>query len=141
MCAAVVLPFIARQGVAGTLLAAMRGLPAAEDPAHVLVPVRPALRAAHPLTPIEIDAAWRRADGLPLDPWPRTHTRIGVEVLSCAPASQTLTATVAKRETWSGLALPSTGRYVIPGGLVPLQVDRENDRATMVEPNIWVQHR
>ena len=39
------------------------------------------------------------------------------------------------------MPLPSTGQYVVPDALAPLRVDRERDIGTMVEPNIWVQHR
>ena len=41
---------------------------------------------------------------------------------------------------WTGLALPGSGRYVIPGGLVPLSVDVGADRGVYREPNVWVAH-
>ena len=66
---------------------------------------------------------------------------MGARILATAPASQTMTGTVAQWEEWSGLALPATGDYVIPGGLSVLHVDRDTDLGTYVEPNIWIQHR
>lgn len=141
VCAAVVLPGRARTGLAGELLRAVRDLPAAAGLEHVLVPIRPTLKSSYPLTDIDTYATWTRADGAPLDPWLRTHLRIGGRVIATAPASQTLRAPVDRWEEWTGLALPTTGRYVVPGGMNPLDVDRERDVGTLVEPNIWVQHR
>jgi hypothetical protein len=52
-----------------------------------------------------------------------------------------MTGTVDDRQTWTGMLFPSTGEYVIPDGLSTLHIDREQDRGTYVEPNVWVQHR
>jgi hypothetical protein len=141
VCAAVVLPGRTRSGRAGELLIAMRDLPAAAELDHVLVPVRPTFKPSYPLTDIDTYTSWTRADGQPLDPWLRTHLRIGGRVLATAPASQTLRAPVASWEDWTGLALPTTGQYVIPGGPSPLHLDCENDLGTLVEANIWIEHR
>jgi hypothetical protein len=35
---------------------------------------------------------------------------------------------------------PSSGPYVIPGGLSTLEIDREADTGTYHEPNIWMRH-
>ena len=47
----------------------------------VIAPVRPSWKEHYPLVPIERYAAWRRADGLPFDPWMRVHERLGATVL------------------------------------------------------------
>ena len=49
--------------------------------------------------------------------------------------------TVAEWEEWTGLASPESDRYVVPGALEPITIDREADRGTYVEPNDWVLHR
>lgn len=141
ICAAVVLPGRPGVGLAGELLTRMRDLAADAGFDHVLVPIRPTSKASYPLTDIDTYASWTRADGLPLDPWLRTHLRIGGTVLATAPASQTLRAPVAAWEDWTGLALPTSGRYVIPRAPSVLEVDREHDLGTLVEANIWIQHR
>lgn len=141
VCAAVVLPGRARMGLAGELVKAMRDLRAAEHLQHVVVPIRPTRKASYPLTDIETYASWTRSDGQPFDPWLRTHLRVGGRTLGTAPASQVLRAPVASWEQWTGLALPSTGRYIVPAGLSPLEVDRNADLGTLVEGNIWIQHR
>lgn len=141
VCAAVVLPGHSRTGLAGELLTAIRDLPAAAGLDHVLVPIRPTLKSSYPLTDIDTYASWTRRDGQPLDPWMRTHLRIGGTMLATAPASQTLRASVASWEEWAQLALPTTGQYVIPGGPSPLRVDRDRDLGTLTEANIWIMHR
>jgi hypothetical protein len=103
--------------------------------------VRPTLKARYPLTPIERYIEWSRPDGAPLDPWIRTHWRLGARVLAPAPRSQVITGTVDEWQTWTGMAFPDSGDYIIPGGLDTLRIDRSTDQGTYVEPNVWVQHQ
>ena len=141
ICGGIVSAKLARRGVAQHLITALRDLPAAAGLPRVIAPVRPTLKPAYPLTPIETFAGWRRPDGLPLDPWLRTHVRAGGSIIGTAPHSQLMIASVAEWEGWTGLRLPSTGHYVIPNGLSTLYVDREQDLGTYVEANVWVRHR
>lgn len=127
-------------GLGTRLLSAFRDRAARAGWPRVICPVRPTLKARYPLTPIERYAAWTRPDGAPFDPWLRTHWRMGARVLAPAPRSQTLTATVAEWESWTGMAFPDSGEYVIPGGLSVLHVDRDADEGRYVEPNVWVRH-
>ncbi len=39
------------------------------------------------------------------------------------------------------MAFPESGRYVFPGGLALLHVDREADTGLYYEPNVWVAHQ
>ena len=73
------------RGWAGAILQALREEALRRGLVSVIAPVRPTLKQRYPLTPIETFAAWTRADGLPLDPWVRTHVRLGATVLGCAP--------------------------------------------------------
>jgi GNAT superfamily N-acetyltransferase len=141
MMAAQVHPDRRGQGLAGEVLTAMRGLADQRGLARVIAPVRPTLKARYPLATIDRFAAWTRADGSPLDPWMRTHWRLGARTIATAPRSQTMTGTVKEWESWTGLALPDSGDYVIPDGLSTLHIDRDADRGTYVEPGIWVQHQ
>jgi hypothetical protein len=141
ICGGIVNRSLNRRGLAAELLSALRDLPVAASMPRVIAPVRPTLKPSYPLIPIQTFTTWLRPDGLPLDPWLRTHIRAGAHILTTAPHSQTMTGTVAQWETWTGLTLPSTGHYVIPDGLSPLYIDREADLGTYTEPNIWVRHR
>jgi hypothetical protein len=141
ICGAVVAGRLKGRGLAGRLLAALRDAALEAGLPRVIAPVRPTLKQRYPLIPIETFMTWTNPDGTALDPWIRTHHRLGAATLAAAPASQTMTGTVAEWEQWSGIALPSSGDYVIPKGLSVLHVDREADLGTYVEPNIWIRHR
>ena len=106
----------------------------------LIAPVRPTLKSRYPLTPIERYVDWRRADGSAFDPWIRTHERIGGAIIKAAPESMVIEGTVAEWESWTGIALPETGTYVIPDALAPITVNRERDRGRYVEPNVWMTH-
>uniref|UniRef100_A0AAU1ZU42 N-acetyltransferase domain-containing protein n=1 Tax=Streptomyces sp. NBC_00093 TaxID=2975649 RepID=A0AAU1ZU42_9ACTN len=140
ICGAVVTPALKGRGLAGETLTALRRTALDSGLTRVIAPVRPTTKARYPLTPIETFMHWRRPDGTALDPWIRTHERLGAELLAAAPASQTMTGTVAEWERWTGLALPASGEYVIPDGLSLLRVDRTADEGVYQEPNIWMRH-
>jgi GNAT superfamily N-acetyltransferase len=106
----------------------------------LIAPVRPTLKARYPLTPMERYVEWRRPDGTHFDPWLRTHERLGAEIVKVAPQSSTITGTVGEWEEWAQLAFPETGAYVVPGALVPVEIDRERDEGLYVEPNVWMVH-
>ncbi|TDW88774.1 hypothetical protein EV647_5783 [Kribbella sp. VKM Ac-2566] len=128
------------QGHAGRVITAVRDRAVARGLGQVIAPVRPTLKSRYPLTPIETFMTWTRPDGLPLDPWLRTHVRLGATLLAPAPASQTMTGTVEDWEKWTNMPFPSTGTYTIPDGLTTLQIDREANTGTYIEPNIWLRH-
>ncbi|MQA82271.1 MAG: hypothetical protein GEV10_28055 [Streptosporangiales bacterium] len=138
--AAVVGDGVARRGVAREALTALRDRATADGLAHVIAPLRPTLKPRYPLTPMTTFATWTRDDGLSIDPWIRTHQRMGAQVLGPAHRSMVITGTVAEWETWTGMLFPETGRYVVPDALDLLDVDRESDTATYVEENLWVRH-
>lgn len=109
--------------------------------ARAIAPVRPASKARYPLTPMADFMGWVREDGAPLDPWLRTHHRMGARVLCAAERSMTMAGSVAEWERWTGLGLPASGSYLVPGALAPLVVDHAADQGELVEPNVWVRHR
>ncbi|HPI33463.1 MAG TPA: transferase, partial [candidate division Zixibacteria bacterium] len=55
--------------------------------------------------------------------------------------SMYIPGSIAQWEAWTGLTFPGSGEYVVPGGLAPVRVDRERDRAEYLEPNVWMRHR
>jgi len=141
LCAIQILvdPDLHGRGLAQTMLEHMRGL------AHVrgwelVAPVRPTLKHRYPLTPSERDVEWRRVDGLLFDPWLRAHERVGAQLIAVAPDAMVIEGTVAEFEQWCGLAFPDSGSYVVDGALVPVEIDRESDRGSYREPNVWMRH-
>jgi GNAT superfamily N-acetyltransferase len=127
-------------GLAGQALTALRERAVDTGLRRVIAPVRPALKSRYPITPMDSFARWMRADGLHIDPWIRTHQRLGAIILAPAPKAMTITGTVAEWEEWTGMAFPDSGRYVVPDGLDPVDIDREQDRGTYEETNLWMQH-
>jgi len=106
----------------------------------LIAPVRPTLKHLYPLTPMVRYVSWRRPDGTHLDPWLRTHERLGADIVKVAPESTTVTGTVSEWEKWTEMAFPESGPCVVPGALVPIEIDRERDEGVCVEPNVWMVH-
>lgn len=128
------------QGLSGAMVHAMRELATADGFSHLIAPVRPTWKPRYPLIPIQTYLRWTAADGLPFDPWLRTHVRAGGVIIKACPRSMTLQGDVAGWARWTGLALPGSGHYVVPELLAPLQVNCERDRGVYIEPNVWVAH-
>lgn len=136
----VVAPQRQGSGHAGLMLSAMRANARAHGLRAVIACVRPTWKPRYPLIPIERYAAWTRADGAPFDPWIRLHVRLGGRITRTAPQSMTITGTVAEWEAWTGLLMPETGHYVIPGGCEPVSIDRDADLGTYHDSNVWIVH-
>jgi GNAT superfamily N-acetyltransferase len=120
------------------MIEAMRQAARTHGLRELIAPVRPTLKERYPLIPIERFVGWRREDGTHLDPWIRTHERVGGEIIGVAPHSMVIEAPTADWEQWTGLELPDDGDYVITGMLAPLEV--RNGIGRHVEPNVWVRH-
>ena len=129
-----------RGGLAGQVISALRDRAAQAGLRRVIVPVRPTLKSRYPLTPMADFAGWGRPDGLHIDPWIRTHQRLGAEILCPAPRSMIVTGTIAEWQDWTGMAFPQTGRYVVPGALDLVELDVERDHGSYVETNLWMRH-
>ena len=127
-------------GLAGKVLAVLRERATTARLERVIAPVRPALKNRYPLTPMENFALWTRADGAHIDPWIRTHQRLGATILAPAPRSMVITGTVSEWEDWTRMAFPETGQYVVPDALDLVSINREEDRGTYEETNLWMQH-
>jgi hypothetical protein len=130
-----------RAGVSRFALEGMVGIARAHGFDALVAPVRPSWKERYPLAPIDRYATWRRADGLLLDPWMRVHERLGAEILKPEPHSLRITGTVAEWESWTSMAFPESGEYVFPHGLAPVAIDRDADRGSYWEPNVWMRHR
>ena len=89
---------------------------------------------------IEDYAAWRRADGLPFDPWMRVHERVGAAVLKPERRSMRITGSIAEWEEWTQMAFPGSGDYLFPGGLATVTIDHDSGSGSYWEPNVWMRH-
>jgi len=128
------------QGLSSRMIRRMAEIGRDQGLDALIAPVRPTLKQLYPLTPMERYIDWRRPDGTHFDPWMRTHERLGADIVKVAPQSVTVPAGVAEWEEWTQMAFPETGDYVVPGALVPVEIDRERDEGRYVEPNVWMVH-
>jgi GNAT superfamily N-acetyltransferase len=127
-------------GLAGQVITELRSRAEQAGLDRVIVPVRPVLKSRYPLAPMSHFAGWTRQDGLHVDPWIRTHQRLGAEILGPAPRSMVVNGTVAEWQDWAGMAFPETGRYVVPGALDLVDIDAEQDHGSYAETNLWMRH-
>ena len=128
------------RGLSGRVIGHMKTIAAAHGLAQVIIPVRPTWKARYPLTDIDEYATWRGQGGLPFDPWLRIHERVGGRIAKTCRRAMRMAGPVASWERWLDMSLPGDGRYVGPGLLAPLIVDRERDVGLYTEPNVWVVH-
>jgi len=107
----------------------------------LIAPVRPNRKCEHPRMTMEEYLAWKRDDGLPHDDWLRVHTRLGGRFVRICQRSFVVDDTIAKWREWTGMELPSSGEYIVPGALMPVTMDLEADRGIYIEPNVWTVHK
>ncbi len=129
------------RGLSGRMLGALRGRLAALGYTDLLAPVRPNRKHEHQAESMDAYLARTRDDGLPTDPWLRTHVRAGATVVGVARASMTVAAPLAGWREWTGLPFRETGPVAVPDALVPVHCDVDRDLGVYVEPNVWMRHR
>ncbi|OEV05743.1 GNAT family N-acetyltransferase [Streptomyces oceani] len=129
------------QGLSTQMLRAMSDNAREKGYGRLVVPVRPAAKHEEPHTPMDDYLARTGADGLPQDPWLRTHVRIGGKIVGVAPSSMVVPGSLQQWREWTGLPFDTDGAIAVPGGLAPVLCSLQGDCAVYVEPNIWVEHK
>ncbi len=127
-------------GLAARMIEAFRQGAIGRGAQHLVAPVRPSEKHLEPLESIADYAGRTRADGLPTDPWLRTHVRVGGVIDRIAPRSMTIVGSLAEWQEWTGSRFESSGPHVVDHALVPVIADIDRDVAVYVEPNVWVRH-
>lgn len=128
-----------RRGLATVVLEELTRRAREDGIDHVVAPLRPTDKHRYPTFSMAEYATWTRDDGLSVDPWVRTHQRMGARVLGPC-ASMVIEGSVADWEKWAEMVFPVSGDYVVPDALNLVHVDRARDRVVYVEENLWVQH-
>jgi hypothetical protein len=129
------------RGLSPRVLKTMAALADQRHLADLFAPIRPTHKERYPLIDMEAYAEWQRSDGLPQDPWMRVHHQLGAKPVGVPRAWTTVTGSRAQWEDWTGMSLPQTGAYVIPGGLVPVDIDIAADQGRYEEPHVWMHYR
>jgi GNAT superfamily N-acetyltransferase len=135
-----IVPGFQGQGLSKIMLAEMVNLAREKGYPRVIIPVRPSLKHRYPLTPIDSYIRWTTAEGLPFDPWLRVHVRSGGRIIKPCPAAMEIPGTISEWEGWTGMKFFESGVYIVPGALVPVQIDVDKDRGIYIEPNVWIVH-
>jgi len=107
----------------------------------VIVPVRPSIKNRYPLASIDSYIEWTVDQGLPYDPWLRVHVRNGGRIVKPCPLAMKITGTVSDWEDWTNLRFFENGEHIVPGALVPVTMNLEEDIGIYIEPNVWVVHQ
>jgi GNAT superfamily N-acetyltransferase len=136
----VVAPGHQGRGLAGRTLEEMRATGRRYGLGSLIACVRPTDKARYPLMSIDDYTSWRRADGLPADPWVRIHVRAGGRIVRPSPSSMTITGTIDQWRSWTGLGFPVSGPYLVPFATNPVEVDLAADLGTYHDANIWIVH-
>jgi hypothetical protein len=134
-------PVLRGTGLSGIMLGVLRHQLADLGYESLVAPVRPNRKHEHPTESMEAYVQRMRPDGLPEDPWLRTHIRAGATISNIAPTSMTVVASLDDWRTWTGLPFDVAGPVIVPYALVPVECDPAQGIGTYVEPNIWVHHR
>ena len=138
---AVVNPAQQGGGLSARMLQAMAGLAASRGFPDLFAPIRPNQKERYPLARLESYVSWTRDDGLPTDPWQRVHVRLGATPAGVIAGWLTVTAPVRQWALWTGMIFPASGPYVVPGALVPVEIDVARDCGRYVEPHLWMHYR
>lgn len=127
------------QGLSARMVTVMRQIAKAHGFQQLIAPVRPSLKSSYPLIDIDTYLGWQTAEGLPLDHWVRVHIRLGGQIVRSCSRAMTVVGSREEWAEWTGLAMPADGDYVIPYGLVPVEI--RGERGNYVEPGVWVLHQ
>lgn len=127
------------KGISQLILKTMKSLAIKHGVQAFVAPVRPSHKSRYPLIPMARYVNWKNDDSdAPFDPWLRTHWRLGAKIMKIASQSMTVRGTVANWEKWTQMRFPESGVYIVPGALVPVNIDCERDEGVYVEPNVWM---
>ena len=129
------------QGLSARMVEAMRDIAKSKGFQYLVAPVRPNQKSDYPLTSIDDYIKWAGADALPFDAWLRVHARAGAKIIKPCHEAMIIRGTRAEWEEWTLLKFPQSGEYYIPGALIPMKMNVENDEGIYVEPNVWMLHQ
>ena len=134
-------PDYRNQGLSAGMVKAMRDIGWQKGFTRLIAPVRPNQKSSYPLIDIDDYISWKTEEGLPFDAWLRVHARLGAKIVKACHHAMEIRGTRAEWETWTGLKFPGSGRYILPGGLVPMSMDTQSNQGVYIEPNVWTVHQ
>jgi GNAT superfamily N-acetyltransferase len=128
------------QGLSFKAVEAMKEIGRKHNLTALIAPVRPSRKSDYPLTDISDYITWINKNNLPYDPWLRVHKKLGAEIIKPCPKAMNICGSIAEWESWTGLHFPESGKYIVPGALVPVEINVEKNIGRYIEPNVWMYH-
>jgi hypothetical protein len=138
---AVITPTLQGNGLSPYMLKGMANLAASRGYLDLFAPIRLQQKELYPLARFESYVGWTRPDGLPNDSWQRVHVRLGATPAGIIDSWLTVIATVQDWGRWTGMIFPASGKYTVPGALVPIEIDVERNIGRYVEPHLWMRYK
>ena len=128
------------KGISSRMIQNMMEIGKAHGLTDLFAPVRPTQKSSYPLIPMERYIQWKNDNGLPLDAWIRVHHLLGAKIVKVCAKSLQISGTISEWESWTRMRFPESGLYVVPGALVPVEIDCGLDQGLYTEPNVWMHH-
>lgn len=129
------------RGLSFEIVKEMKNIALKNDLGKLIVPVRPTLKPKYPLISIDTYSNWKRHDGLPFDPWLRVHKKLGGVIFKTSDECMTITGNVKEWEKWTGLKMPSSGKFIVEGALNPVNIDIDSNIGKYSDPCIWIKYQ
>ncbi|KQT50203.1 transferase [Aureimonas sp. Leaf454] len=129
------------KGYAQRMIRELKGLATRGGFDALVVPVRPSAKSEHPHVAMQDYVGWRNGRGDCFDPWLRSHVVQGARIIGTCERSMVVEEPLAFWETWIGRRFEASAPYLLPGALVPVDVDLERRTGLYEEPNVWVGYR
>ncbi|WP_156781785.1 hypothetical protein [Leptospira tipperaryensis] len=136
-----ILPEFRGGGLSHSILSELKKNAASQNILHLFACVRPNQKEKFPFLSMSEYLERKRDDGFSEDPWIRVHEKAGGKQIRIEEKSMYIKGTIKEWEEWTKLKFPKSGEFVIPGGLVPIRIDRDADLGEYLEPNVWFHHR
>ncbi|MBM9500143.1 hypothetical protein JWG44_07760 [Leptospira sp. 201903071] len=136
-----ILPEFRGYSLSHTILSALKKNAASQGILHLFACVRPNQKEKFPFLSMEEYLERKREDGFSEDPWIRVHEKAGAKQIRVEKKSMWIQGTILEWEEWTNLKFPKSGEFAIPGGLVPVVIDRDLNLGEYAEPNVWFRHK
>lgn len=142
LCALQVVVFGENRGrsISSHVLKAMKLIGESSGLSGLIAPVRPNRKCEYPRVSMSEYITKTDGEGRFFDPWLRVHHSLGARIIKPCPTSMRITGTVDEWEKWTRMKFPQAGDYVVPGALVPVEINVEKNSGVYIEPNVWMYH-
>src|SRR5262245_33467662 len=94
------------QGLSAPMIRAVRAVTKAQRLQALIIPLRPSEKSLYPLTSIDDYIKWTADDGLPFDPWLRSHVRAGARIIKTCHESKIIRGSRTEWEQWTKMKFP-----------------------------------